>query len=102
MGSWARNGGFGANPFPPELVWRAIALPEGFDAWLMKNDFRGAKAGHRFQFTDRPRPLWDGICERHPLLEGSRSNHRPIAYGTTSRVEARSTSPQVMETNWLD
>lgn len=50
-------------PQPPEVVWRALATPEALGAWLMQTDFREARAGHRFRFTDRPRPFWDGICE---------------------------------------
>ena len=48
---------------PPEVVWRAIATPEGLNAWMMVNDFEAAVVGHRFQFRDRPRPFWNGICD---------------------------------------
>ncbi|HUR63044.1 MAG TPA: SRPBCC domain-containing protein [Candidatus Thermoplasmatota archaeon] len=47
---------------PPEAVWEAIATKAGLDAWMMQNDFVEAKVGHRFTFTDRPRPFWDGQC----------------------------------------
>jgi uncharacterized protein YndB with AHSA1/START domain len=50
-------------PYSPDLVWRAIATPEALGTWLMPTDFRDATPGHRFRFTDRPRPFWDGICE---------------------------------------
>ncbi len=50
-------------PDSPDVVWRAIATPEALGTWLMPNDFREATPGHRFRFTDRPRPFWDGICE---------------------------------------
>ena len=49
-------------PYPPEVVWKAIATKPGLDAWMMANDFKEAKVGHRFTFTDRPRPFWDGRC----------------------------------------
>lgn len=47
----------------PPLVWQAIATPAGLSAWMMQNDFAEAKVGHRFRFTDKPRPFWDGICD---------------------------------------
>lgn len=52
-------------PHPPEAVWRAIATPEGLNAWLMPNTFREATVGHRFQFRDKPRKVvgWDGITD---------------------------------------
>lgn len=48
---------------PPELVWRALVTPRALAAWLMENTFERAEVGHRFRFTDRPRPFWDGVCE---------------------------------------
>lgn len=50
-------------PQPPELVWRAIAAHDALESWLMKNDLREARTGERFEFRDRPRPFWDGICK---------------------------------------
>ncbi|HEX9051517.1 MAG TPA: SRPBCC domain-containing protein [Anaeromyxobacter sp.] len=50
-------------PYPPELVWRAIAAPDALEAWLMRNDLREPGVGGRFRFVDRPRPFWDGVCE---------------------------------------
>jgi uncharacterized protein YndB with AHSA1/START domain len=48
-----------------EELWELIATSEGLAAWLMPNDFR-PEVGHRFTFTDKPRPpVYDGIvgCE---------------------------------------
>ena len=50
-------------PFPPEVTWRALSSSQAFAAWLMENTFVEPKVGHRFRFTDRPRPFWDGVCE---------------------------------------
>src|SRR5581483_5990976 len=50
-------------PQPPEVVWRAIATHEGLSSWLMENDFQEAKVGAEFQFRDKPRPFWNGICD---------------------------------------
>jgi uncharacterized protein YndB with AHSA1/START domain len=42
-------------------LWDLIATQEGLASWLMPNDFR-PEIGHRFTFTDRPRPpFFDGI-----------------------------------------
>jgi uncharacterized protein YndB with AHSA1/START domain len=49
----------------PEELWQLIATSEGLDEWLMPNDFV-PRVGHRFTFTDTPRPpLYDGLvgCE---------------------------------------
>lgn len=51
------------HPHPPEVVWRALVTPAALQAWLMDTTFERAEVGHRFRFTDRPRPFWDGICE---------------------------------------
>jgi len=50
-------------PMAPELVWQAIATPAGLSAWMMQNDYQKPEVGHRFRFTDKPRPFWDGICD---------------------------------------
>jgi uncharacterized protein YndB with AHSA1/START domain len=50
-------------PQSPEVVWRAIATHEGLSAWLMENDFTEPRVGAEFQFRDRPRPFWNGICD---------------------------------------
>ena len=45
----------------PEELWDLIATSDGLAAWLMPNDFEPV-VGHRFTFTDRPRPpLYDGV-----------------------------------------
>ena len=51
-------------PHPIEKVWRAITTSEAIAAWLMPNNFE-AKLGHRFEFTSKPQPGWDGhtYCE---------------------------------------
>jgi uncharacterized protein YndB with AHSA1/START domain len=49
-------------PYPPDLVWRALTSPEALRAWLMEHDLSDARTGARFQFRDRPRPFWDGVC----------------------------------------
>lgn len=42
-------------------LWDLIATQEGLASWLMPNDFQ-PEIGHRFTFTDRPRPpFFDGI-----------------------------------------
>lgn len=50
-------------PYPPAVVWRALVTPAALEAWLMATTFQYAEVGHRFRFTDRPRPFWNGICE---------------------------------------
>jgi len=51
-------------PFPPEQVWVALTDAAAMSDWLMPNDFE-AKVGHRFTFTTKPAPGFDGIvhCE---------------------------------------
>lgn len=42
-------------------LWDLIATRDGLAAWLMPNDFEPV-VGHRFTFTDTPRPpLYDGV-----------------------------------------
>lgn len=51
-------------PHPPEKVWRALTDSKAIAQWLMPNDFE-AKLGHKFMFTSKPQPGWDGktYCE---------------------------------------
>jgi uncharacterized protein YndB with AHSA1/START domain len=75
---------------PRDAVWRALTTPEALGAWLMANDFREAKRGHTFRFTDRPRPFWDGICACEVLVADAPSRFE-LAWGigspsTSSRV----------------
>lgn len=44
---------------PIERVWRALTSSEALAAWLMPNDFV-PEAGHRFTFTTKPAPGFDG------------------------------------------
>lgn len=45
----------------PAELWDLIATRDGLAAWLMPNDFQPV-VGHRFTFTDTPRPpLYDGV-----------------------------------------
>ena len=49
----------------PGELWALIGTSEGLAEWLMPNDF-APQVGHRFTFTDTPRPpLYDGLvgCE---------------------------------------
>jgi uncharacterized protein YndB with AHSA1/START domain len=77
-------------PYPPEQVWKAIATPEGLSAWLMQNDFREAKVGHKFRFTDRPRPFWDGICDCEVAVADS-----PRLFALKWGVNVKSTTTDV-------
>jgi uncharacterized protein YndB with AHSA1/START domain len=51
-------------PHPIDRVWAALTSSEALAAWLMPNDFV-PEVGHRFTFTTRPAPGFDGIvrCE---------------------------------------
>ena len=51
-------------PHPIEKVWRAISDPELVGQWLMPTTLR-AEVGHRFTFTTKPYPGFDGTvhCE---------------------------------------
>jgi uncharacterized protein YndB with AHSA1/START domain len=81
---------------PPELVWKVIATKAGLDAWMMQNDFGEARLGHRFTFTDRPRPFWDGQCpcevvecdppRRFALLWNTREKHPSKVSFTLTRT----------------
>jgi uncharacterized protein YndB with AHSA1/START domain len=50
--------------FPREMVWAALTDSRQLGAWLMPNDFQ-PKVGHRFTFTSKPAPGFDGVvrCE---------------------------------------
>ncbi|ROU04098.1 SRPBCC family protein [Histidinibacterium lentulum] len=50
--------------YPREMVWHALTDSGQLAAWLMPNDFR-PEVGHRFTFTTKPAPGFDGIvrCE---------------------------------------
>jgi uncharacterized protein YndB with AHSA1/START domain len=50
-------------PYRPDVVWRALTDPAALRAWLTDHDLLVARAGERFRFTDRPRPLGHGIWE---------------------------------------
>ena len=69
-------------PLPPAAVWRAIATPEGLNAWLMENDFREAVVGHRFAFRDKPKKVvgWDGIS-RCEVIEVTPERRLAIRFG---------------------
>jgi uncharacterized protein YndB with AHSA1/START domain len=43
-------------------VWEALTDPRAIADWLMDNDFRPV-VGHRFTFTTRPRPGFNGIVD---------------------------------------
>ena len=51
-------------PFPVEDVWWALTDAGALSEWLMPNDIRPV-VGHRFRFTTKPAPGFDGIvhCE---------------------------------------
>src|SRR5512141_1482646 len=51
-------------PHPPEKVWRALTDSRAIADWLMPNDF-APRLGHKFMFTSKPQPGWDGktYCE---------------------------------------
>lgn len=49
-------------PHPPDRVWRALTEPKAMAEWLMANDFE-PKVGHRFRFTAKPQPGWDGTVD---------------------------------------
>lgn len=72
---------------PPDVVWRAVATKEGLDAWMMVNDFGEAAVGHRFQFRDRPRPFWDGICDCE-VVEADRPRRFALKWGLNANGEA--------------
>lgn len=75
-------------PYPPELVWKVLATKEGLDSWMMKNDFVEAKVGHRFTFTDRPRPFWDGQCPCE-VVEADAPRRFALAWNTREDKPSR-------------
>ncbi len=54
-------------PYPREQVWVALTDPAAIAEWLMPNDFE-PRVGHRFNFTTKPAPGFDGIV-RSEVLE---------------------------------
>jgi uncharacterized protein YndB with AHSA1/START domain len=50
--------------YPRDMVWAALTDSRQLGAWLMPNDF-APKVGHRFTFTSKPAPGFDGVvrCE---------------------------------------
>lgn len=52
--------------FPIEMVWDAITDSDQLSEWLMPNDFR-LELGHRFTFTTKPAPGFDGIVHSEVL-----------------------------------
>jgi uncharacterized protein YndB with AHSA1/START domain len=65
---------------PPERVWRALTDREELAQWLMANDFE-AHLGHKFRFTDKPRPGFDGTvrCEVIEIEEPRRLAYRWVS-----------------------
>lgn len=53
-------------PYPREQVWVALTDPAAIAEWLMPNDFE-PKVGHRFNFTTKPAPGFDGIVHAEVL-----------------------------------
>src|SRR5947209_18454174 len=51
-------------PHPPHKVWRLLTDSTQLARWLMPNDF-APELHHRFTFTTKPAPGFDGIvhCE---------------------------------------
>lgn len=47
-------------PAPIERVWPLVSTAEGLASWLMPNDLQPV-VGHRFSFTTRPAPGFDGV-----------------------------------------
>ncbi len=66
---------------PPTLVWKAITDPTLLRTWLMGGSFGGPTVGHTFEFRDRPRPFWDGIC-RCEVSEADAPRRFTLRWGT--------------------
>lgn len=49
-------------PHPIERVWAAVTDSQAMSEWLMPNDFE-PRVGHRFTFTTKPQPGFDGIVQ---------------------------------------
>ena len=51
-------------PHSIERVWRALTDSKAMAEWLRPNDFE-PRLGHKFMFTSKPQPGWDGktYCE---------------------------------------
>ena len=75
---------------PPALVWKVLTTPRALAAWLMETTFARAEVGHRFRFTDRPRPFWDGICEC-TVESADEPRQLALAWGTNTSVPTRVT-----------
>ncbi|MEM7330192.1 MAG: SRPBCC domain-containing protein [Pseudomonadota bacterium] len=52
--------------FPVEMVWDAITDRDQLAEWLMPNDFQ-LELGHRFTFTTKPAPGFDGTVHSEVL-----------------------------------
>ena len=78
-------------PHPPEQVWSLLTRPEWLEAWLMKNTLSSAEVGHRFRFTDRPRPFWDGISECE-VVASEPGRRFALRWGINARNEATEVS----------
>ena len=52
--------------YPVEMVWDAITDSHQLAEWLMPNDFR-LELGHRFTFTTKPAPGFDGVVHSEVL-----------------------------------
>lgn len=82
-------------PHPVERVWAALTDPAALSQWLMPTDFR-PEVGHRFRFTTKPYPGFDGTVncrvltvEEPKLLEYSWSGGGLEDTRVTFRLEAR-------------
>lgn len=49
-------------PFPLEQVWIALTDPAAIGEWLMPTTFE-PRVGHRFTFTTKPAPGFDGVVQ---------------------------------------
>ena len=54
----------------------------------MENDLQEARVGRRFHFKDRPRPLWDGLCECE-VVEAEPARRFVLRWGTNTRSPTR-------------
>lgn len=49
-------------PYPPAVVWQAVATAEALSQWLMKTDFEPI-VGQKFQFRAEPMKGWRGYVD---------------------------------------